>query len=108
MGCATALFWGHPPGAPGRVQRSTIISEKSILKIFVLNFMFVLKNKRNGIFIMSPGSYSRGWDLGLLGVKFFNFFSKHGRVAYQIEGDGQQNGIQVKFSPDGQTCDLEV
>ena len=68
--------------------------------------MFVLKNKGNGIFIMSPGSYSWGWDLGLLGVKFF--FSKHGRVAYQIEGDGQQNGIQFKFLPDGQTCDLEV
>ena len=33
--------------------------------------MFVLINKRNGIFIMSPGSYSRGWDLGLLGVNFF-------------------------------------
>ena len=33
--------------------------------------MFVLKNKRNGIFIMPPGSYSRGWDLGLLGGHFF-------------------------------------
>ena len=32
------------------------------------------------------------------------FFSKHGRVAYQIEGDGEQNGIQVKCSPYGQTC----
>ena len=47
----------------------------------------------------------QGWDLGLLGV---NFFSKHGHVAYQIEGDDEQNGIQVKFSPYGQTCDLEV
>ena len=46
MGCATALFWGRPPGAQGRVQRSTIIFEKSISKIFILNFMFVLKNKR--------------------------------------------------------------
>ena len=36
------------------------------------------------------------------------FFSKHGRVAYQIEGDDEQNGIQVKFSLYGQTCDLEV
>ena len=45
------------------------------------------------------------WDLGLLGV---NFFSKHGCVAYQIEGDDEQNWIQVKFSPYGQTCDLEV
>ena len=54
---------------------------------------------------MSPGSYSRGWDLGLLvGL----FFSKHGHVAYQIEGDGEQNGEQVKCSPYGQTCDLKV
>ena len=52
-------FFGHLPGAPGRVQRSTIIFEKSISKIF-------------------------------------------------IEGDGEQNGIQVQCSPYGQTCDLEM
>ena len=74
-------------------------------KDFITNFMFVLKNKRNGIFIMSPGSYTRGWDLGLL---VGQFFSKHGRVAYQIEGDGEQNRNQVKSSPYGQTCDHKV
>ena len=57
---------------------------------------------------MSPGSYSRGWGLGLLGGQNSYFVSKHGRVAYQIEGDGEQNGIQVKCSPYGQTCNLEV
>ena len=51
---------------------------------------------------MSPGSYSRGGSWGCLWV----IFSKHGRVAYQIEGDGEQNGEQVKCSPYGQTCDL--
>ena len=56
---------------------------------------------------MLPGSYSRGCDWGLLGGHF-DIFSKHGRVAYQIEGDDEQNGIQVKCSPYGQTCDLEV
>ena len=30
----------------GAVQRSTTIFEKSISKIFIPNFMFVLKNKR--------------------------------------------------------------
>ena len=69
--------------------------------------MLVLKNKRYRIFIMSPGSYSRGWDLGLLGGQNL-FFSKLGHVAYQIEGDGEQNGIQVKCSPYGQTCYLEM
>ena len=44
-----------------------------------------------------------------LGVAWGQFlFSKHGRVAYQTEGDGEQNRIQVKCSPYGQTCDLEV
>ena len=54
---------------------------------------------------MSPGLYSRGGTWGCLGSIFF---PKHGRVAYQIEGDDEQNGIQVKFSPYGQTCDREV
>ena len=66
--------------------------------------MFVLKNKGNWIFIMSPGSYSRDGTWGCLGGQFL--FSKHGRVAYQTEGDGEQNRIQVKCSPYGQTCDL--
>ena len=39
-----------------------------------------------------------------LGVAWGQFFS----VAYQIEWDGERNGIQVKCSPYGQTCDLEV
>ena len=54
---------------------------------------------------MSSGSYSRGGTWGCLGSIFF---PKHGRVAYQIEGDDEQNGIQVKFSPYGQTCVREV
>ena len=54
---------------------------------------------------MSPRSYSRSGTSGCFGS---NFFSKHGRVAYQIEGDDEQTRIQVKFSPYGQTCDLEV
>ena len=41
-----------------------------------------------------------GSDLGALGgaqgVKFF--FFKHGHVAYQIDGDDEQNRMQVKFS----------
>ena len=41
---------------------------------------------------MSPGSYSRGGTWGCLGVKIL-FFSKHGHVAYQIEGDGEKNAI---------------
>ena len=43
---------------------------------------------------------------GAQGVKFF--FFKHGHVAYQIDGDDEQNRMQVKFSSWGQTGDLGV
>ena len=43
---------------------------------------------------MSPGSYSRGGTCGCLGSIFF---SKHGRVAYQIEGDDEQTGYKLNF-----------
>ena len=33
---------------------------------------------------------------------------KHGHVAYQIDGDDEQNRMQVKFSSQGQTGDLGV
>ena len=41
-----------------------------------------------------------GWDFGALGVprRSNNFFFKHGHVAYQIEGDDEQNKMQVTFS----------
>ena len=43
----------------------------------------------------------QGWDFGALGgaqgVKK-NFFFKHGHVVYQINGDDEQNRMQVKFS----------
>ena len=41
----------------------------------------------------------QGWDLGALGgaqeVKK-KFFFKHGHVVYQIDGDDEQNRMQVK------------
>ena len=66
--------------------------------------MFVLKNKRMRFSLCRLGCTPgvRLW------VAWGHFFSKHGRVAYQIEGDDEQKGIQVKFTPYGQTCDLEV
>ena len=58
---------------------------------------------------MSPGSCPRGGTLGRWvpgggggGVKKF----KYGHVVYQIDGDDEQNRMQVKFSPLGQTGDL--
>ena len=50
----------------------------------------------------------QGWDFGALGVPrgSSNFFFKHGHVAYQIDGDDEQNKMQVTFSSQGQTGDL--
>ena len=62
--------------------------------------MFVHKNKRNVAWVILQG-------VGL-GVAWGQIFFQNGRVAYHIEGDDEQNGIQVKCSPYGQTCDLEV
>ena len=71
--------------------------------------MCVLKKKKKemGFSLCRLSRTPGGVTWGCLGSKFL-FFSEHGRVAYQIEVDGEQNGIQVKFSPYGQTCDLEV
>ena len=100
-GVCDSTFFGHSPGAPGRVQRSTIIFEKSISKIFIPNFMFVLKNKRNGIFIMSPGSYSRGWDFGLLGGQIFfpNMVVWHIKLKGMVSRIGHKLSVHpmVKF-----------
>ena len=42
----------------------------------------------------------QGWDFGVLAVPRWSkiYFFKHGHVAYQIDGDGEQNGMQVTFS----------
>ena len=100
----TALFGAIPLGPRGGFKGQLSYLKKSISKIFIPNFMFVLKNKRMRF---SLGRLGRTPGVGL-GVAWGHFFSKHGRVANQIEGDDEQKGIQVKFTPYGQTCDLEV
>ena len=66
------FFWTIPLG-PREGSKVNYQIPKVNFKDFIPNFMFVLKNKRNGIFIISPGSYSRGWDLGLLVGHFFPY-----------------------------------
>ena len=54
----------------------------------------------DGIFILSPGPCPRVGTLALGrpgGQKLFYF--KHGQLAYQIDGDDEQNRMQVKFYP---------
>ena len=87
-----------------KVKYHLISITKSISKIFITNFVCVLTNKRHK-------TYQRGYSfcglgqapgVGLWGawvdqgVK--KIFFKHGHVAYQINGDDEQNRMQVKFS----------
>ena len=48
----------------------------------------------------------QGWDFGALGRPGGSKKFKYGHVAYQIDGDDEQNRMQVKFSPWGQTGDI--
>ena len=59
--------------------------------------------------ILSPGLCPRGGTLGRCAPKGSKlFYFKHGQFAYQIDGDDEQNRMQVKFSPYGQTGGLWV
>ena len=61
----------------------------------------MIQNISNGIFILLPGSCPRGWTLGRWGVPRGSkeFFVEHGHVAYPIDGDEEQNRMQVKIYP---------
>ena len=108
MGRATSHFFLAPsPGALGRSQKvkyHLISITKSISKIFIQSFVCVLINERyktyQARFSFYPLGYAPGMGLwgtgGTQGVK--QFFFKHGHVVYQIDGDGKQNRMQVKFS----------
>ena len=74
----------------------------SISKIFIPNCVCVLTNERYKTY--QTGFYSvawvmpQGWDFGAQGyLGGQTFFFKHGHVAYQIDGDDEQNKKQVIF-----------
>ena len=86
----------------GEVKRSNII--KFQLTCQLPNFVcFVqMKNTKHirrdyhSVILVMP----QGWDFGALGVPWGGvkiFIFKHGHVAYQIDGDDEQNKMQVKF-----------
>ena len=75
----------------------------SISKIFIPTFVCVLTNERYKTY--QPGflfcrlGHAPGVGLWGAGVpRGLNFFFKHGHVAYQIDGDDEQNKMQVAFS----------
>ena len=102
--CNLKFVLAPPPGALGRGQKVKyylISITKSISKIFIPNFVCVLTNERFKTyqtgFSFCPHGHAPG--VGALGVPRGpkKFFFKHGHVVYQIEGDDQQNRMQVKI-----------
>ena len=103
---ASNLFLAPPPGALRRGQKVKyhfISITKSISKIFIPNFVCVLTNERYKTYQTgfsfcrlghAPGVGLRGTG----GAQGFQFFFKHGHVAYQIIMDDEQNRMQVTSS----------
>ena len=77
----------------------------SISKIFIPNFVSVPTNERyktyeTGFLFCRLGHAPGGGTLGQLGYPGDQtFLFKHGHIAYQIEGDDEQNKMQVTFYP---------
>ena len=111
-GAYNGIFWGASPLGMGQKVKYHLTS-KSISKIFIPNFVCFLINERCktyqtgfSFFCLGHASGIGLWGAGGdQGVKIF-FFFKHGHAAYQIDGDDEQNRMQVKFSSLGQTGDL--
>ena len=103
--CNVKLFLAPPPGALGRDQKVKYHVNsitKSFSKIFVPNFVCVLKNERYKTyqtgFSFSPLGHASGVGLwGAGGAQAVKFFFKYGHVVYQIDGNDEQNKMQVKF-----------
>ena len=101
--CNSRFFLAPPPGALGRGQKvkyHAISITKSISKIFIPNFVFVLTNERYKTYQTGFSFYPLGHAPGVLGVPRGSkkILFKHGHVAYQIDRDDEQNRMQVKFS----------
>ena len=112
--CNGNFFLPCPLGPCGGVKYHLISITKSTSKIFIPNFVCVLTNERYKTYQTEFYSVAwvmpQGWDLGALGCPGGqkDFFFKYGHVTYQIDGDDEQNRMQVNFSSYGQTGDLGV
>ena len=101
--CNVKLFFGPAPW--GGVKRSNIIKFQlqSQFQRFLYQTLCVFSQMKDTkhirrdfhsvSWVMPPG-----WDFGGLGVPRGSkkIFFKHGHVAYQIDGDEEQNRMQVK------------
>ena len=97
------FFWSRALGRSQKVKHHLISITKSISKILyqtlcVFSQMKDTKHIRRD-FHSVAWVMPQGWDFGVLAVPRWSkkYFFKHGHVAYEIEGDGEQNGMQVTF-----------
>ena len=103
--CNVKLFLGPAPCGPGEGSKGQIsfnfnykVNFKDFYtKLCVLSQMKDTKHIRRDFHYVALVMI-KGWDFGALRVPRGSFFFKHGHVVYQIDGDGEQNRIQVQFS----------
>ena len=103
--CNSTIFWPCPLGPWGGVKNIIKFQLQSQFQRFLYQILCALTNKRYKTYQKRVSfcrlDHAPGWDLGRCGCpggqKFY--FFKHGHVAYQIDGDDEQNRMQVKFSP---------
>ena len=86
----------------GKWQNSTNTTE-SFSKFFLYQTLCVFSQMKDTTHIWRDFHsvawvMPQGWSFGALGVPRCVFF-KHGHVAYQIDGDDEQNRMQVNFHP---------
>ena len=105
--CNVKLFFlPRPLGPWGGVKRSNIIKFQfqSQFQRFLYQTLCVFSQMKDTKhfrrdFHSVAWVMPQGWDFGGLGVpRGSNFFFQHGHVAYQNNGDEEQNRMQVKFS----------
>ena len=100
--CNVKLFFGPAPWGPGEGSKGQIsfnfnfnykVNFKDFYtKLCVCSHNRKIQNISDGIFILSPGPRGGTW-----GCPGGHFFFKHGHVVYQIDGNDEQNRMQVKF-----------
>ena len=105
MGRATAIYFGPAPWGPGEGSKGQISFNFNYKVNFkdLPNFVCILTNERYKTY-QTGFSFCRLGHAPGVGLKGTgvprgskNFFFKHGHVAYQIDGDDEQNRMQVKF-----------
>ena len=83
----------------GNQKNRRIRSKPSMfLSKILYQIVCVFSQMKDTKHILSPGSCPRGGSLGHWGYSGgSNIFFKHGHVAYQINGDDEQNKMQATF-----------